>query len=207
MTQKTRFVTDQSRHRHLTPDANATDAGGMAGSDAHGISQRMRAVLMTALVEIINTKDLRPSEAASLFGVPQASIQLLNRGLVESFTFDALLSMAEAAGLAPSLKFSSPAWQSSARQVALVPNVTAQQAGASPTQARTRSATNATWPIHLLESRTHLTTEQAAQLLGRQCQTLRVWACYESKAPLRPVRVNGRLAWPVGDIAQLLGLL
>jgi predicted XRE-type DNA-binding protein len=77
MTSKTRFVTDPSRHRQLTPDANATDAGALAGSDAHGISQRMRAVLMTALVEIINTKDLRPSEAASFFGVPQASIRLL----------------------------------------------------------------------------------------------------------------------------------
>jgi hypothetical protein len=162
---------------------------------------------MAALSEIIDKNDLRPSEAASLFGVPQASIQLLNRGLVEPFSFEALLKMAEAAGLAPSLKFSSPAWPSSARQVALVPNVGAQQAGTSPPQVRTRGATDATWPVHLLESRTHLTTEQAAQLLGRQCQTLRVWACYESKAPLRPVRVNGRLAWPVCDIARLLGLV
>lgn len=207
MTQKTRFVTNQSGHRHLTPNANATDPGGLTDSHANGISQRMRTVLMTALTDIIDNKDLRPSEAASLFGVTQASIQSLNRGLVESFTFEALLQMAEAAGLAPSLKFSSSAWPSSARQVALVPNVTAQQTGTSPPAARTRSATDATWPVHLLESRTHLTTEQAAQLLGRRCQTLRVWACYESKAPLRPVRVNGRLAWPVGEIARLLGLV
>jgi predicted XRE-type DNA-binding protein len=179
----------------------------MTGSAAQSISQKMRTVLMTALADIIDSKDLKPSEAATLFGVPQASIRLLNRGLVESFTFEALLSMAEAAGLAPSLKFLSPAWPSSGRQVALVPNVTAQQTGASSPPARTRSATDANWPVSLLESRTHLTTEQAAQLLGRQCQTLRVWACYESKAPLRPVRVNGRLAWPVGDIARLLGLL
>ena len=207
MTHKTKFINNQSRHRPLTPDANATNAVGLAGSDAQGISQKMRAVLMTALTDIIDNKDLRPSEAASLFGVTRASIQSLNRGLVESFTFEALLSMAEAAGLAPSLKFSSPAWHSSTRLVALAPNVTAQQADTSPHPARTRSATDTTWPANLLKSRTHLTTSEAALLLGRQCQTLRIWACYESKAPLRPVRVNGRLAWPVGDIARLLGLV
>jgi hypothetical protein len=32
---------------------------------------------------------------------------------------------------------------------------------------------------------------------------LRKWACYED-GPLHPVRVNGRLAWPVADILCLL---
>lgn len=53
------------------------------------------------------------------------------------------------------------------------------------------------------EMRSHVDTNTAARLLGRASQTLRKWACYED-GPLRPVRVNGRLAWPVADIRQLL---
>lgn len=46
-------------------------------------------------------------------------------------------------------------------------------------------------------------TEQAAYYLNRQPQTLRGWACMEN-GPLRPVRVNGRLAWRVVDIKRVL---
>lgn len=53
------------------------------------------------------------------------------------------------------------------------------------------------------EVRTMLTTEAAAFHLNRAPQTLRVWACYEN-GPLRPVRINGRLAWLVADIKALL---
>jgi len=54
------------------------------------------------------------------------------------------------------------------------------------------------------EKRTALDTNEAAFHLGRQPQTLRKWACYED-GPLRPVRINGRLAWLVADIKRLLG--
>lgn len=54
-----------------------------------------------------------------------------------------------------------------------------------------------------LERRTHVDTACAAYHLGRKPQTLRVWASSE-KGPLRPVRVNGRLAWPVADIRRVL---
>lgn len=50
-----------------------------------------------------------------------------------------------------------------------------------------------------------LTTHEAAYHLNRACQTLRVWACREN-GPLRPIRVNGRLAWAVADIRRLLGV-
>ncbi len=53
------------------------------------------------------------------------------------------------------------------------------------------------------ERRTHVNTACAAFHLGRKPQTLRVWASYET-GPLRPVRVNGRLAWPVADIRRVL---
>ncbi len=54
------------------------------------------------------------------------------------------------------------------------------------------------------ENRTHVDTASAAYHLGRQPQTIRVWASAEN-GPLRPVRINGRLAWPVEGIRRLLG--
>jgi hypothetical protein len=47
------------------------------------------------------------------------------------------------------------------------------------------------------------TTAEAAKALNRAPQTLRKWACHEN-GPLRPIRINGRLAWPVDKIAALL---
>jgi hypothetical protein len=48
-------------------------------------------------------------------------------------------------------------------------------------------------------------TEQAGYYLDRRPQTMRAWACLES-GPLRPIRINGRLAWPVADIKRVLGV-
>jgi hypothetical protein len=62
------------------------------------------------------------------------------------------------------------------------------------------------YPALQLETRTHVNTEHAAHLLNRRPQTLRCWAIYETKGPLRPVRVNGRLAWPVSEIRRVLGV-
>ena len=55
------------------------------------------------------------------------------------------------------------------------------------------------------ENRTAVDTKTAAYHLNRAQQTLRIWACFEN-GPLRPLRVNGRLAWPVADIRRLLGV-
>lgn len=46
-------------------------------------------------------------------------------------------------------------------------------------------------------------TDVAAAALNRRPQTLRKWACLEN-GPIRPVRINGRLAWRVSDIQALL---
>jgi hypothetical protein len=54
-----------------------------------------------------------------------------------------------------------------------------------------------------LEGRTHVDTACAAYHLGRRPQTLRVWASAET-GPLRPIRINGRLAWPVAEIRRVL---
>jgi hypothetical protein len=48
-----------------------------------------------------------------------------------------------------------------------------------------------------------VSTEQAAYYLNRKPQTLRAWACLEV-GPLRPIRINCRLAWSVDKIKLLL---
>ncbi|WP_395701214.1 hypothetical protein [Aquabacterium sp.] len=49
-------------------------------------------------------------------------------------------------------------------------------------------------------------TSAAAYYLNRRPQTLRIWACTEQRAPIRPIRINGRLAWRVADLRRLVGL-
>lgn len=46
-------------------------------------------------------------------------------------------------------------------------------------------------------------TAAAAYYVNRREQTLRAWACLEN-GPIRPIRINGRLAWPVADIRRLM---
>ncbi len=55
------------------------------------------------------------------------------------------------------------------------------------------------------ETRANLPTSEAAYHLNRREQTLRGWACLEN-GPLRPMRINGRLAWPVSELRRLLGV-
>lgn len=55
------------------------------------------------------------------------------------------------------------------------------------------------------EPRAALPTPEAAFHLNRAQQTLRLWAMRED-GPIRPLRINGRLAWPVADIKRVLGV-
>ena len=48
-----------------------------------------------------------------------------------------------------------------------------------------------------------LPTHEAAEAINRKPQTLRKWACHET-GPIRPLRINGRLAWRVSDLQALL---
>jgi hypothetical protein len=67
-------------------------------------------------------------------------------------------------------------------------------------------AFNTIQPIPLdRETRAALPTAEAAVHLNRAEQTMRVWACKEN-GPIRPIRVNGRLAWKTADIRSLLGI-
>lgn len=53
------------------------------------------------------------------------------------------------------------------------------------------------------ETRSHVETACAAFHLMRKPQTMRAYACLEN-GPIRPIRINGRLAWAVADIKNLL---
>lgn len=58
-------------------------------------------------------------------------------------------------------------------------------------------------PLEQVNSPT-VATDAAAYYLNRRPQTLRAWACLENGA-LRPIRINGRLAWSVAEIKTLVG--
>lgn len=60
-------------------------------------------------------------------------------------------------------------------------------------------------PLELVTSPT-VGTVAAAFYLNRRPQTLRGWACHED-GPLRPRRINGRLAWPVAELRRMLGVV
>lgn len=58
------------------------------------------------------------------------------------------------------------------------------------------------------EQRTHIPTNEAGKHILRKGQTMRGWHCHgDYPIPeLRPLVVNGRLAWPVAGIKKLLGV-
>lgn len=55
------------------------------------------------------------------------------------------------------------------------------------------------------ETRATLPTPEAAYHLNRAQQTLRLWAMRQD-GPVRPLRINGRLAWPVAQLRKVLGV-
>ena len=58
-----------------------------------------------------------------------------------------------------------------------------------------------------LEQRTHVNTNAAAYYLNRRPQTLRGWHCHGDFPTdgLRPLVLNGRLAWSVAAIKSVMG--
>jgi hypothetical protein len=68
-----------------------------------------------------------------------------------------------------------------------------------------QQATAPTFTPLALETRPAVDTAAAAYYLSRRPQTMRGWACLEN-GPIRPIRINGRLAWPVSEIKKLLGV-
>ncbi|MZH99453.1 helix-turn-helix domain-containing protein [Dickeya dianthicola] len=69
------------------------------GLAAQTESMKLRSELMSALKEHIDSAHLSQSQAAKVFGVTQPRISDLTRGKVDLFGLDALVNMAETAGL------------------------------------------------------------------------------------------------------------
>lgn len=71
---------------------------------------------------------------------------------------------------------------------------------------RTTATSPAFPPLHF-EARPTVDTAAAAHYLNRRPQTLRGWASAGTYPDgLRPLRVMGRLAWPVAGIRRVLGV-
>ena len=67
------------------------------------------------------------------------------------------------------------------------------------------SVTQQHFPTLQSVTRPNVDTAAAAFYMNRRPQTLRAWACLEN-GPLRPVRISGRLAWPVSELKRVLGI-
>jgi hypothetical protein len=70
-------------------------------------------------------------------------------------------------------------------------------------KAKTMQTATQQFPPLELVNKPNVDTAHAAYLLTRRPQTLRAWAWLEN-GPLRPVRINGRLAWPVSELRRVL---
>ncbi len=68
---------------------------------------------------------------------------------------------------------------------------------------KTIPAAHNLFPLLEVQTRPTVPTDAAAYYLNRAPQTLRKWACLEN-GPIRPIRINGRLAWRVLDLQVLL---
>lgn len=79
--------------------------------------------------------------------------------------------------------------------------------GSSPAYvAASRNSERSAWFPRIEEvTRPTVETAAAAYYMNRQQQTLRAWACFEN-GPMRPIRVHGRLAWPVCEIKRVMGV-
>ena len=59
--------------------------------------------------------------------------------------------------------------------------------------------------VRIAQGRDHINTREFGRAINRDPQTLRKNLCVEGAAyGVRPVKVRGRLLWPVADIAALL---
>lgn len=65
-----------------------------------------------------------------------------------------------------------------------------------------KTATNQFTPLEQVNN-PNVPTNAAAYYIDRKPQTLRAWACLEN-GPIRPIRINGRLAWSVLEIKALV---
>ena len=65
-----------------------------------------------------------------------------------------------------------------------------------------QSSTSQQFPTLESITRPTVDTAAAAYYLNRRPQTMRCWAM--NQHPIRPLNINGRLAWPVSELRRLL---
>lgn len=59
--------------------------------------------------------------------------------------------------------------------------------------------------VRIAQGRDHINTAEYGRAINRSGQTIRKCLCVEGAAyGIRPVKVRGRLLWPVSEIAALL---
>ena len=68
-----------------------------------------------------------------------------------------------------------------------------------------RLSNNQQFPNLEVVTRPNVDTAAAAYYLNRRPQTLRCWEIYEG-GPIKPLRISGRLAWPVSELKRVLGV-
>jgi len=107
------------------------------------------------------------------------------------------MQLAQLATVSPPSKVAEPLSDEPTRVTALP-----KDAELSPAKAVTKTEAPPFGPIEN-ETRSHVDTACAAFWLNRKPQTLRSWASKEN-GPLRPSRLNDRLAWAVADIRRIL---
>jgi predicted XRE-type DNA-binding protein len=73
-------------------------------SPAEAENMKLRAKLMSAIIDYIDREGLSQAQAAKLMAVTQPRISDLVRGKIDLFSLDALVSMLSAAGLHVDLK-------------------------------------------------------------------------------------------------------
>ena len=87
---------------HVTPaDGNVFEDLGFPPAEARNLL--MRSQLMTAVIDVIESRGLTQTAAARVFGVKQPRISDLVRGKIDRFTLDALVNMLTQAGIKVSL--------------------------------------------------------------------------------------------------------
>lgn len=73
-------------------------------------------------------------------------------------------------------------------------------------QTKPGDAKTAPYPPLEVVTSPNVPTAQAAYYLGRQPQTLRIWSMGRVEAPIRPLNIRGRLAWPTSKLREVCGV-
>ena len=82
---------------HVTPaGANVFAELGFSAEESENL--KVRSDLMREIRKVIETRGLRQTDAAELFGVSQPRISELVRGKIDQFSIDALVNMLARAG-------------------------------------------------------------------------------------------------------------